>query len=115
MDEFRDIQASLCPIREGAIDARCGNDAHDDWRCGNDAHNNRRHGNDANDDCRGYGPCRDRDASDAFTYLCIPVFNQAFDDRQPLPVPIDADLPHFVLKIGDSGTTPTPSLTDPLC
>ena len=44
-------------------------------------------------------------------YPCIPVLNQVFDDRRPLPVPINADLPHFVLKIGEFGTTPTPSLT----
>ena len=113
MDEFHKIQASLCPICESA------NDGHSNCQRGNYANNDcqgyglpgERMNSDPPGDCRYYGPHHDRDRNDAFTYPCIPVFNQAFDGHQPLPVPIDADLPHFVIKIGDSGTTPTPSLT----
>ena len=104
IDEFRKIQASLCPVRKR------GNDANDDRQGYGPPDNCRPYG--PPEDCRYYGPCRDRgNGNDAFIYPCIPVINQAIGGLQLLPVPMNTDLPHCVLKIGDSGTTPTPSLT----
>ena len=113
MDEFQEIQVSLCPPRKGANDGhdncRRGNYANDDCRSYGPPDNRRPYGPPEND--RYYGPRRDCDDNYAFTNPCIPVFSQAFDGRQPPTVPIDAELPHFVMKIGNSGIKPTPILT----
>ena len=85
MDEFREIQASL-------------RDRHD-------------HGPDADEDQRSRGSCRGlNDDKNAFLYPCIPVLQQGVDVRQPLPVPLDGELPHFFLNIGHSISAPNPSL-----
>ena len=86
MDKFREIQANLCGGRDG----------------GNDAPGDRQH----------YGPwCDHDDDNNAFLYPCIPVLQHGVDGHQPLPVPIDGDLPHFVINIGHSTSALNLSLT----
>ena len=41
---------------------------------------------------------------------CIPILNNAIGGLPPLPVPIDGDLPHFAMDLGDSNEGPNLSL-----
>ena len=81
MDEFREIQAGLC--------------------------------DDTDEDRRSGGSCCgcDDDNNAYLSPLHSTVLQQGVDGCQPLPLPLDGDLPHFVLNIGHSTSAPNPSLT----
>ena len=79
MDEFRDIQASLCPPRKGT------NDGHDNRRRGNDAHNDRRRGNYANNDRQSYAPLMIADPMVPLTTIDIMVLAVIVTIMTPSP------------------------------
>ena len=99
MDEFRNIQS----------------DIRDEER--RDRQDNDRYGNGDRDwdhnrdfvDRHGDGYCRDRSNNcDAFLYPCSPVLQQAVGGLPPLPVPIDANLPHFLWTLAILSMGPIP-------